>query len=104
MQEQRLLSDLFQTEPSRWGYRGDPYLWREMKSTVDNYEYPKTEQGFNTLLEQVYDQLTGKPITDSEPIFIERFDHGGMSSGYISPKFWMEEARPMLLARYRESK
>ena len=72
-----------------------------MKSTVDRYKYPETEKEFKALLEQIYHQLTSKPVTDPEPIFVEQFDHGGMSSGYISPKFWMEDGMPMLIDRYR---
>ncbi|HUE98347.1 MAG TPA: hypothetical protein VMN99_03775 [Anaerolineales bacterium] len=104
MQSQTKLSTIFQDEPVRWGFRGDPYLWREMKATVDDYEYPDIEEQFTALLEQMYERLTGASLTDHEPIFVERYSHGGMSSGYVSPQFWVEQAIPMLLKRYRESK
>jgi hypothetical protein len=104
MQTKRTLSKIFDDEPARWGFRGDPFLWREMKATVANYEYPDTEEKLTALLEEMYQQLTGASLTDHEPIFVERFSHGGISSGYVSPKFWSEQAIPMLRARYRESK
>jgi hypothetical protein len=53
---------------------------------------------------QAYQQLTGTPLTNRDPTFVERHGHGGMSSGYVSPQFWAEEAIPMLLARYRDAK
>ena len=56
------------------------------------------------LIEQIYQQLTGASRIDQEPLFIERYSHGGMSGGYVSPQFWAEQAIPMLLARYRESR
>jgi hypothetical protein len=48
--------------------------------------------------------LTGTPPANQEMIFIERYAHGGMSSGYVDPKFWSETAIPMLQAKYREYK
>jgi hypothetical protein len=56
------------------------------------------------LIEQIHQQLTGASLTDQEPIFIERYSYGAMSSGDVSPKFWAEQAIPLLLTRYRESK
>jgi hypothetical protein len=103
METQKTLSKIFQDEPARWGLRGDPFLWREMKATLENYEYPETEEQLTHLLEQTYQQLTGSSLTDREPIFLERYSHGGMSSGHVSPEFWAEQAIPLLLARYRGS-
>ena len=104
METQKTLSNIFQDEPARWGFRGDPFLWREMKSTLDNYEYPDTEEQLTILLEQTYQQLIGASLSNREPIFVERHSHGGMSSGHISPEFWAEQAIPLLLERYRNSK
>jgi len=75
-----------------------------MKTTLENYEYPDTEEQLTVLLEQTYQQLTGVSLSNREPVFVERYSHGGMSSGHISPQFWAEHAIPMLLERYRESK
>jgi hypothetical protein len=104
MPEQKTLSNIFHDEPSRWGLRGDPYLWREMRDLLGDYAYPSTEEQLTVLLEQTYQQLTGASITSSDAIFVKRLSHGGMSSGYVSPQFWAEKAIPLLLARYRESK
>lgn len=104
MQGQKTLSRIFQDEPARWGLRGDPYLWREMKATVDRYAYPDTEEQLTVLLEKIYQQLTGTSPANRDPVFVEKFSHGGMSSGYVSPQFWVEQAIPLLRTRYRESK
>jgi hypothetical protein len=97
----RKLSQLFEEVPARWNLRGDPYLWREMKDTVDNYKYADTEEEFRALVEQIFEQLTGASLKNREPIFVERYSHGGISSGYVSPEFWRKQILPLLLERYR---
>ncbi|MBV9790905.1 MAG: hypothetical protein JOZ51_22110 [Chloroflexi bacterium] len=94
------LADLFESQPWQWGLRGDPYLWRDMQAHLAEHAYPPTEAVFMSLLEQTYQQLTGVPLTNREPLFIERYSHGGMSSGYISPQFWSDTAFPLLRSRY----
>lgn len=97
------LSDLFEEEPDQWSLRGDPHLWREMKTRVDNFSYPDTDEQFSSLVERLYQQLVGVPLSQMEPVFVERYSHGGISSGYVSPKFWQERAIPLLVERYRAS-
>ncbi len=104
MQEQKKLSKIFQKTPSRWGLRGDPYLWQEMSEKLGDLTYPDTEAKFTAIVEQAYEQLTGAPITQRDDPFIERYSHGGMSSGFVSPQFWTEEAIPLLKKRYRKTK
>jgi hypothetical protein len=104
MQKRKTLSQIFQNEPSRWGLRGDPYLWREMKSVLGDQAYPSTEEDFIGLLEQTYEQLAGKSIKEQGSFFVEKYSHGGMSSGQVDPKFWTETGLPLLQARYRETK
>ena len=95
-------ASLFEEEPTRWGLRGDPHLWRDMKATLGTATYPGTEEQLTALLEQTYEQLTGVPLTNPDPVFIQRYNHGGISSGYVSPPFWAETAIPLLRARYRD--
>ena len=107
MQKAMTLLTVFHTEPSQWGLRGDPYLWREMKDLLGPHPYPETEEDFLTLLEHTYEQITGSSLENQSSkyaVFIERYDHGGMSSGRVSPQFWIETGIPLLLARYREAK
>jgi molybdenum cofactor cytidylyltransferase len=104
MQPAKTLAGLFEEQPRQWRLRGDPHLWREMRDTLERYDYPDTEEQLTILLDQTYQQLTGMPLSHHEPFFIERFSHGGMSSGYVSPSFWVEIAIPLLRARYRETR
>lgn len=97
------LSRLFQERPWHWGLRGDPYLWDELAATLGDHAYPETEEALVALLAQTYEQLTGAPLTAPSPVYVERYSHGGMSSGHVSPQFWGEIAVPMLRARYRDT-
>jgi hypothetical protein len=103
MQAAKTLASLFEDVPRRWGLRGDPHLWQEMKAILGNATYPATEEQFAALLEATYQRLTGAPLTHSDPVFVERHSHGGMSSGYVSPQFWADTAIPLLRARYRDT-
>lgn len=96
------LSEIFQDEPTQWGLRGDPFLWKEMKNMLEDYDFPNTEEQFTALIKQSYEKLTGTPLTTRNNVFVERFNQGGMSSGYVSAQFWIEKAIPMLHKRYLE--
>jgi hypothetical protein len=90
---------LFQDEPRRWGLRGDPYLWREMRRHLEGVECPATSEGLASLIEGAFEELTGFPLSHADPIYVEKYSHGGMSSGYVQPKFWRETAMPLLQGR-----
>lgn len=104
MQTGKTLSQIFQEVPPFWGLRGDPFLWEELKNALGNLAYPDTEEEFNSLLEKTYEQITGRTIRDLQSVFIERFSHGGMSSGQVSPVFWIETGFPMLREQYRQTR
>ena len=96
------VASLFQEEPIQWGLRGDPYLWREMAQYFEHTPLPATAEELRVLIETAFESLTGQPISIDKHFFVERFSHGGMSSGHISPEFWRDKAIPLLLARYSE--
>ena len=50
-------------------------------------------------LREDYEQLTGQSIHEPGPVLIERYSHGGLSSGRVDPRFWAETGFPLLLAR-----
>ena len=96
------VASLFQEEPTQWGLRGDPYLWREMHHHFERVPLPATADELSDLIETAFESLTGHSTSAGNHFFIERFSHGGMSSGHISPEFWRDKAMPLLLARYAE--
>lgn len=93
-------SALFDPEPAQWGLRGDPYLWREMRERIGADPRPETAEELVAILQATFQQLTGKPVSHDEHIFVERYSHGGMSSGMVSPAFWRDTAIPLLRQRY----
>lgn len=94
------VSTLFTAEPTQWGLRGDPYLWREMREHFENIACPDSEAQLLFLLEQTFATLTGTSLTTTAPVLVDRYKGGGMSSGYVSPTFWAEQAFPLLLERF----
>jgi hypothetical protein len=90
---------LFQLEPQRWGYRGDPYLWREMRQQLEGVACPATPDSLTSIIEEAFEDLTGFPLSHADPIYVEKYSHGGMSSGYVYPKFWRETVIPLLRSR-----
>jgi hypothetical protein len=101
MQLSKTLASLFEPQPAQWGLRGDPYLWREMQATLESSPCSFTEAQLTAMLEAIYQQLTGAPLSHPDPVFVERYSHGGMSSAYVSPQFWVDKAISLLRARFR---
>lgn len=100
MKTSKTIASLFEERPFRWGLRGDPFLWQEMRAHFDEIPLPASTRELAELIEAAFALLTGHPLSESEPFFIERFSHGGMSSGMVSPEFWRDKAIPMLQERF----
>jgi hypothetical protein len=99
------VADLFQNEPRQMGLRGDRYLWTEMACRLECRDWPRTAEEFVDLVEQLFQELTGCPISHhADSIFVERYSHGGMSSGYVCTDFWRKEGLPLLRGRYLTSR
>lgn len=93
---------LFEPEPMSWGLRGDPWLWREMKERLASVQLPRTAEDVAAIVSAEFERLTGRPVSRSETIYVERYSHGGMSSGMVSPDFWRDTAIPLLQRRHAE--
>ena len=98
MSELRFFYQLFQYEPDTWGYRGDPYLWEDMRLLAFSKALlvPSDEIGVRQEVTMLFNELTGHDLNNSEPFVIDRYAHGGQSSGYIGTNFWREKAIPFL--------
>ena len=91
---------LFDKEPSQWGLRGDPYLWREMRIYLEKTPLPASADELIALIEMIFEALTGHPISERNFFLVERFSDGGMSRGLISPEFWRDKVLPIMRVRY----
>jgi molybdenum cofactor cytidylyltransferase len=95
------LSQLFEEGPYQWGLRGDPHLWNEMVEIIGDQPLPPTESEFIALIESQFAQLTGAPLSSKEPVYVKRYNQGGISGGYVNPQFWRDTALPLLRSRYQ---
>jgi hypothetical protein len=96
------ISTLFEPEPPQWGFRGDPHLWRDMAGRLSTVPCPATEDELQVIIERVYEQLTGHPLSHTGYIRLDQYDHGGMSGGLIAPLWWRDKAIPLLRQRLME--
>ena len=94
------LSVIFEEKPSRWGFRGDPYFWDYLKDLAENMDIVSPEE-LEKWIRDEYLSLSGKPLTDEYMDYakIEQFAHGGMSSGGVDNRWWVEEGIPLLKSR-----
>jgi len=100
MQQPQTYADLFTPAPQSMGLRGDPYLWANLREWLGSNPLPSTYSEFTHRLEVAFILLTGKTIADEGNVYIERYAHGGMSSGHISLEFWQRKGFPLLCQRF----
>jgi hypothetical protein len=99
-EQKEQIEKLFQ-EPQQWGLRGDPFLWRELRQHFIETGLPATLSEFMNRLESQFRELVGVSLaTDQESVFIQRYAHGGMSSGQIVPDWWRRTGMPLLKERF----
>ena len=94
------LSVIFEEEPERWGYRGDPYFWAYLKELAENMDIISPDE-LEQWIKEEYRMLSGKVMTDEfgDCAVIEQFAHGGMSSGGVDNTWWIETGIPLLKRR-----
>ncbi len=95
------LENIFEERPQKWGLRGDPYLWDDLRRYFEYIHTPLTEEAFKLEFYKAFLELTGSTL-DEEYIFVPKYAHGGLSSGMVSGKFWSETALPMLIQRLNQ--
>lgn len=95
------VASLFMPEPPRWGLRGDPFLWRDMRRHFAGVPLPESPEALSGLVHQAFLDLTGCPVDHPQHVLVPRYRNGGMSSGYVAPRFWTETAIPLLCQRLR---
>ena len=96
------LSVIFEEKPKRWGFRGDPYFWDHLKERAEKMDIVSPAE-LEKWIKEEYFSLSGKALTDEYGDFavIKQFAHGGMSSGGVDNKWWMNEGIPLLKSRLK---
>ena len=94
------LSRIFEEKPESWGFRGDPYFWDYLRERAENMEMISPEE-LEKWIKEEYFSLSGKALTDKYGDFavIDRFAHGGMSSGGVDNLWWTDTGIPLLKSR-----
>ncbi len=95
---------VFDVKPDQWGLRGDPYLWEDIKNecTLNFREVSKEE--FELYLVKMFQKKTGRSVNTQEPIYIEKYAFGGMSSGNVDPNTWRKKLIPLLIESFVKHK
>jgi molybdenum cofactor cytidylyltransferase len=97
------VSKYFDPEPTQWGLRGDPHLWRDMKLKTAKTNIPATGNEFEKLLHKLFKELTGENPQKGKNIYVKKYETVGMSKGMISSDFWLDKGFSLLIQRYIES-
>lgn len=97
------LSIIFQEKPRQWGFRGDPYFWDHLKERAEEMDIISPEE-LEAWIKEEYLSVSGKELTDEYMDFavVKEFAHGGMSSGGVDNRWWMEKGIPLLKSRLTE--
>jgi hypothetical protein len=93
------VAEIFKERPSQWGLRGDPYLWDNLEKYFSSIYLPLTDEEFLRMFYTAFQNLTRRAFETEELIHVQKYSHGGMSNGMVSPKFWKDIALPKLTER-----
>jgi len=86
----RKLIDMFTVPPNTWNARGEPYFWEDLRLYFlkEDKLLPVTFDAFVIELHHAFEEITDHSIDERDWFFIEKYAHGGMSSGRIDPVGW----------------
>lgn len=95
------VGSLFGSPPGQWGLRGDPFLWKDLLRVFRPVTLPDSADTLKAMLEAGFLALTAEALdAKKEMFYVERYSHGGMSSGHIDPEFWRNRAFPLIIERF----
>lgn len=97
----KFVGTLFKEWGDKWGLRGDPFLFEEMSHFLNKEPLPASASQLMALIEKAFYQLVGSQLHDPSPsLYVERYNHGGLSGGHVCGEFWREKVLPELHRRY----
>lgn len=104
------VGELFEREPVQFGLRGDPYLWRELRSRFAVTALPADWFELRRLLVDAATEVLGEPLATMESagwydssavVHVAAFDPGhGMSAGSVHVPWWSHTGIPLILDRF----
>ena len=92
-----------------WSLRGDPRFFDYLKEHFfnkkikDNY----TSKDFENEIYKVFREISGRELQEGDKnkawVYVESFDKGGMSGGWIDGNWWIKEIIPCLRKRFEKA-
>lgn len=97
------IADLFDPEPATWGLRGDPYVWRSLRTMLARRVLPSSEPELVEILRSSFRWLTGNDPLDqtTDRIYREELARGGETCGQVDLEIWRTVLIPMLAQRWQ---
>lgn len=102
MRDKRYVSEIFKDKPDKWGLRGDPYFWNELQSYYSKIELPYSSEQLEKDIHKLFFEYTGQDINSVPMAKAPNLNHGGMSGGLLSCKFWIGKGIPLLKERLKK--
>jgi hypothetical protein len=92
---------IFEPAPDEWGLRGDPFAWDALVDHLGDRPRPGSVRELHAELRAAFEHVVGVDLDHlrDEPIRVEAFAHGGMSSGFVDLVAWRDRLMPMLQER-----
>lgn len=97
-----LVDHLFFDKPLQMGLRGDHFFWDYLARVCKATQTEITSKNIERFVKATFENVSGCELTVNARPFVERFAHGGMSSGLLSGKYWLETGIPLLQKRIKE--
>ena len=96
------LSLIFKNKPNRgWGARGNPYFWNHLAYKAEDILMPISDDELEEFVKSEHLKLTGEELTMESDVYVEKYDHGGMSAGRITGEWWLTVGIPLLKRRMK---
>ncbi len=97
------LSEIFEKEPNEWDFQGDRSMWLDMKEDCSGKELPLHEYAIAEMVCRKFEDISGVPLTYDAKPYVERYAHGGMSTGRISGLFWIARGLVQLIQNFHDA-
>lgn len=93
---------IFKNKPNKgWGARGNPYFWNHLQQDAEDVIMPISEDDLIAWIKDEHLKLTGEELTPESDVYVEKYDHGGMSAGRITGEWWYDIGIPLLIKRMK---
>ena len=92
---------MFEPAPDQWGFRGDLFLWMELRQVLCLCELcdRDPECPVEDRLATAVATLTGTELGQRRDVYVRRYARGGMSGGMVSCEHWHLTVIPLLARR-----